>query len=93
MKYNKTQNNLFEHKTQTIKQNGLALSFKGKYFNLIWLLFFCIPVDCKTPATEIKLKRKTSMFECKTIGLRPKMWCYKLMFGKYGQPCPVTYEN
>ena len=84
--------NLFVHKTHKIKQNGLALTFKGKHFNLIWLLFFCIPVNCKTSATEIKLKRENIYVWMQNKWFDTKMWCYKLMFRKYGQPCPVTYE-
>ena len=53
----------------------VAFKFNRKTFKFdmtFVLLYSSHLCSCVAPVTEIKLKRKTSMFECKTIGLRPK---------------------
>ena len=46
-------------------------------------MFFLYSSWLQPPVTEIKLKRENIyVWMQKIIGLRPKMWCYNLMFGK-----------
>ena len=79
-----TQDNLFEHKTDRLAFKLLMLIIVKQLFILIsnLLLFFLYSSQLQPPVTEIKLKEKTSMFECKNNWFETQMWCYNLMFGK-----------
>ena len=82
VKYNKTQNNLFEHKTDCLAFKLLMLTNNYLFLISNWLLFFCIPVNCKTPVTEIKLKRENIYVWIQNNWFETKMGCYTLMFRK-----------
>ena len=69
-KYNKTQNNLFEHKTDGLAFKLLVLIIVKQLFIFNFKLTFVLlyPSWLQNTSNWNELKKKTSMFECKTNG-------------------------
>ena len=90
-----TQNNLFEHKTDSLAFKLLMLIIVKQLFIFNFKLTFVLLYSSwlQPPVTEIKFKRENIYVWMQNNQFETKIWWYKLMFGKRVQPCPVAYKK
>ena len=94
VKNNKTQNNLFEHKTDGLAFKLLMLIIVKQLFIFNFKLTFVLLYPSQLYTSNWNKTQKENIYVwMQNNWFETKMWCYKLMFGKRVQPCPVTYKN